>query len=63
MTEFDRILDKAIAEIGIAKYSGAYAEPALVQARNHLNQALDFVRRSKLEAENVPDNPTETALD
>lgn len=53
MIDFDRTLDKAVGEIGIAKAAGIdHAEAALLQARCHINDALDEVRRrnaSKIE--------------
>lgn len=60
MTDFDRTLNKAVAELGVAKTLGPQcAEAALVQARFHINLALDDARRqAKQEAVCTQSSPT-----
>lgn len=46
MTNFARAIDKAIAELVVAKTLGPqHAQAALTQARHHINLALDDARR------------------
>lgn len=46
MTNFTRAIDKAIAELGVAKTLGPqHAQAALTQARYHINLALDDTKR------------------
>jgi hypothetical protein len=46
MDNFSRLLDKAAAEIGIAKAQGKmYSEQALIQAKNHIMAALNEARK------------------
>ncbi|MEO6146549.1 MAG: hypothetical protein ABIT70_05755 [Sulfuriferula sp.] len=50
MNDFTRVLDKAIAELAVAKTLGpAHAQAALVQARYHINLALDNAARQTAE--------------
>ena len=56
MSDFARIIDKAIAELRYAKEIGPqYAQAALTQARGHINLALDDARRKAMKPE--PDRP------
>ncbi len=49
MSDFERVLNKAIAEISIAKSQGeAHAVAALTQAKYHINLALDDAKRKAL---------------
>ena len=52
MSDYTRCLDKAIAEINVAKTLGPpYSHAALVQARYHINLALDDAARQAKEPE------------
>lgn len=63
MSDFNRTLDKAVAEIGVAKTQGAqYSHAALVQARFHLNLALDDARRQAVTVYDPPAHPYERPL-
>lgn len=47
MTDFEHTLNKAIAELAVARIQGPqHAEAALVQARFHINLALDEARKT-----------------
>ena len=55
MSDFFRTIDKASAELSVAKTLGPqHAEAALVQARCHINLALDDVRRQGAETKQTP---------
>jgi len=46
MSDYTRVIDKAIAELVIAKgQQPQYAKAALTQARYHINLALDDAQR------------------
>ena len=56
MSDYQRVLDKAIAEINVAKSIGAaYGYSALAQARYHINLAIDEAARQAMKPE--PDRP------
>jgi hypothetical protein len=57
MTDFNRVLDKAMAEIAVAKTMGPrLARAALVQARFHVNLAIDDAARQTVTTmDNPPD--------
>lgn len=49
-TEFDRTIDKAVAELSIAKaLSPMHAEATLIAARHLIDQALDECKRTRKE--------------
>lgn len=47
MTTLTHLIDKAIAELAIAKRQPALSEAALIQAKDHVLRALDEARRQK----------------
>jgi hypothetical protein len=50
MSDYNRVIDKAIAELAVAKTLGPkHARAALVQARYHINLALDAAARQTVE--------------
>lgn len=54
MSDFSRLIEKAISEMQVAKVQGPqYAEAALIQARIHINLALDEARRQTNQKEVV----------
>ena len=64
MSDYQRVLDKAIAEINVAKSIGvAYGYSALAQARYHINLAIDETIRHALqpEPEEKPCKPSSLA--
>lgn len=67
--DFCRYLDKAIAELAVARIQlPQYAEPALKQAREHINVALDIAlseaaNHRPLRSEHVAIDSTQAGLD
>lgn len=66
MSDFDLVIKKAIAELGVARTLGPqHAHHALTQARYHINLALDDARRQSagdLAANENPPRPYERPL-
>ena len=57
MSEFENVLNKAIAELAVARIQGpVHAEAALIQARFHINLALDDARQQGASYRPLGDN-------
>lgn len=67
MSDFENVINKAIAELAVARIQGPqHAEAALMQARFHINLALEDAKRAEyrpLRSENVTDIEAETDVE